>query len=162
MSGILTDYLEMVHFEPPKRKSEITTGLFNFVPPRVRHVIFRADIAGGKRTMNLLRKFWQGFSGSGSSSGDVGLYYYVRCDRCSEVIRVRINPLNDLSYDDSGKSLWSHKIIVGQRCYNRIEADFIYDTGRKLRSSLATGGTFVDKKAYQADQEAHPQKAPTG
>ncbi len=112
--------------------------------------------------MNLLRKLMQSFSGGVTSGSDVGLYYYVRCNRCGEVIRVRINPLNDLSYDDSGKSLWAHKIIVGQRCYNRIEADFIYDTNRHLRSKDASGGTFVDKDAYQEDQAAHPQKAPTG
>ncbi len=114
--------------------------------------------------MNLLRKIWQSFSAGagGGSGGDVGMYYYVQCDRCGEVIRVRINPLNDLSLDDTGANLWAHKIIVGQRCYNRIEADFIYDTNRRLRNTEATGGKFVDKKAYQADQEAHPQKAPTG
>ncbi len=111
--------------------------------------------------MNLLRKFWQSFSGSTFTGGDVGLYYYVRCNRCGEVIRVRINPLNDLSLDDTSKNLWAHKVIVGQRCYNRIEANFTYDTNRKLINSEATGGTFVDKQAYQADQEAHPQKAPT-
>ncbi len=112
--------------------------------------------------MNLLRKFWQGFSGGATSGDDVGLYYYVRCNRCGEVIRVRINPLNDLSLDDTATSLWAHKVIVGQRCYNRIEADFIYDTNRKLRTTNATGGAFVDKQAYEADQAEHPQKAPTG
>ncbi len=112
--------------------------------------------------MNLLRKLWQGISGSSLTSGDVGLYYYVRCNRCGEVVRVRINPLNDLSIDDTGKGLWANKVIVGQRCYNRIEATFNYDTNRKLLSSQATGGTFVDKQTYEQDQEAHPQKAPTG
>ncbi len=111
--------------------------------------------------MNLLRKFWQSFSGS-AVTGDVGLYYYVRCNRCGEVIRVRLNPLNDLSLDDAGTGLWAHKVIVGQRCYNRIEAEFTYDTNRKLLNSEATGGTIVDKQAFEADQAAHPQKAATG
>ncbi len=111
--------------------------------------------------MNLLRKFWQSFSGSAYTGSDVGLYYYVRCNRCGEVIRVRINPLNDLSVDDTGKGLWAHKVIVGTRCYNRIEADFSYDLNRKLVAKEATGGTFVDKEAYEEDQAAHPQKAPT-
>ncbi len=110
--------------------------------------------------MNLLRKFLKSFSGGGLG-GDPGLYYYVRCNRCGEVIRVRINSMNDLSIDDTGKGLWTHKVIVGQRCYNRIEADFTYDMNRKLTSSEATGGTFVDKAAYDADQAEHPQKAPT-
>ncbi len=110
--------------------------------------------------MNLLRKFLQSLSAGGGQ--DVGHYYYVRCNRCGEVIRVRINPLNDLSLDDAGKSLWAHKIIVGQRCYNRIVADFIYDSGRRLLNKDAEGGPVVDKQAYQTDQDAHPQKAPAG
>ena len=105
--------------------------------------------------MNFLRKLTQIFKMGPGVSGDVGLYYYVRCDRCGEVIRVRINPLNDLSLSDDAKSLFAHKVIVGRRCYNRIEADFNYDTNRKLTSSQASGGTFVDDEAYQADQTAN-------
>jgi hypothetical protein len=110
--------------------------------------------------MDLLRKLTQLFKVGPGVSGDVGLYYYVRCDRCGEVIRVRINPLNDLSLSDDAKSLFAHKVIVGQRCYNRIEADFEYDTNRKLTGSQANGGAFVDEEAYQADQKAAQEKKP--
>jgi hypothetical protein len=108
--------------------------------------------------MNWLRKLTEMFTAGPRLSGDVGLYYYVRCDRCGEVIRVRINPMNDLSLSDDGKRLFAHKVVVGRRCYSRIEADFEYDTNHKLTSSQASGGTFVDKETYEADQKAAQEK----
>ena len=47
------------------------------------------------------------------------------------------------------------KVIVGQRCYSRIDAEFTYSKDRKLISKEASGGTFVDKAAYEADQREH-------
>lgn len=105
--------------------------------------------------MNILRQLSKLFSGGPRLSGDdIGLYHYVRCKRCGEVIRVRINPMNDLSADDQNKNRFVHKVIVGQRCYNRIEADFTYNTNRQLIDSSVSGGTLVDEAAYQADQRS--------
>ncbi len=103
--------------------------------------------------MNFIRQLTGLFSGKSTSSGDdVGLYYYVRCNRCQEVIRVRINPMNDLSATDDNGGWFTHKTIVGKRCYNRIEATFNYNKDRKLVDTEITGGTVVDQAAYDADQ----------
>jgi hypothetical protein len=107
--------------------------------------------------VNILRQLASLFVGGTSASGDVGLYYYIRCSRCGEVIQVRINPMNDLSAADDGGGLFTRKTIVGRRCYNRIEAEFSYDSNRKLTNADISGGTLVDKVAYQADQEKHAQ-----
>jgi hypothetical protein len=111
--------------------------------------------------MNILRQLSNMLMGKSSPSGDVGLYYYVRCNRCGEVIRARINPMNDLSAPDDGEGLFTRKVIVGQRCYNRIEAEFHYDSKRKLINSDITGGTLTDKEAYEADQQAAGEKPTT-
>jgi hypothetical protein len=95
---------------------------------------------------------------SAPTSGDVGLYYYIRCNRCGEVIRVRVNPMNDLSISDEPNQRFTHKTIVGQRCYNRIEADFTYDNNRKLINSEISGGTLVTKEDYEKDQSTQPSK----
>jgi hypothetical protein len=104
--------------------------------------------------MDFLRKL---FSGGGNAPGDIGLYYYVRCNRCSEVIRVRINPNNDLSINDDHNGLHAHKMIVGKRCYNRIDADFYYDKSRRFKDASISGGDLVKKDDFVADQEAHPE-----
>jgi hypothetical protein len=105
--------------------------------------------------MNLLRQLGKMLAGGGMSgtSGDRGLYYYVRCNRCGEVVQVRIDPMNDLSAAEGEDGLFARKIIVGRRCYNRMEAEFSFDSNRKLRDSRVSGGTFVDKDAYLEDQQ---------
>lgn len=101
---------------------------------------------------NLTRIF---MGGGGALTGDAdGLYYYVRCDRCGEVIQIRLNRYNDLSIDygekgEKGDMLHAHKVIVGKQCYNRIEADFTFDRSRKLVDSKITGGKLADASDYQ-------------
>jgi hypothetical protein len=109
--------------------------------------------------MQLLRQLGNMLMGKSFGSDDIGMYYYVRCNRCGEVVRVRINPMNDLSAKEDGEGLFTHKTVVGQRCYNRIEADFYYDSKRKLMNSQISGGTLVDKAAYEADQQEQAEKS---
>ncbi|SRR5258706_11064413 len=114
--------------------------------------------------MNFLRQIANIFAPGPSikRGDDVGLYYYIRCNRCGEVIKVRINPMNDLSHSDDDKQLFAHKTIVGRRCYNRIEAEFIYDANRRLINSEITGGSLVTVDDYEKDQQEHPENKPGG
>jgi hypothetical protein len=109
--------------------------------------------------MDFLKGLGRLFLGSPTASRDPGIYYYVRCDKCAEVIKVRINPMNDLSQSDDGQLRYVRKVIVGQRCYNRIEAEFTYNAGHKLLNSEITGGELVSEKEYQADQQSATAKA---
>jgi hypothetical protein len=103
--------------------------------------------------MNFLKQLADFFTARPMPSGsDVGLYYYIKCNRCGEVIKVRINPMNDLSQSDGENTLFVRKVIVGRKCYNRIDAEFTYSTARKLLGAEVSGGEMVDKKAY--DQQA--------
>ena len=109
--------------------------------------------------MNFLKQLAGMFSPKpGVSGGDPGLYYYVKCLRCGEVIRFRINPMNDLSLTDGG-DYYVRKVIVGRRCYNRIEAQLTYSAGsnanRKLINSEVSGGELVDKQAFEEDERLH-------
>lgn len=115
---------------------------------------------------NIMKSLGRLFGGAGgggkAASGDPdGLYYYVRCTRCGEVIEVRLNRNNDLSVDygekgENSDTLSAHKVIVGRRCYNRIEADFTFNRGRTLLDKHITGGTFAEASDYQSatDSEA--------
>lgn len=109
--------------------------------------------------MNLFRNLARALTGAPQTGDSAGMYFYVRCARCGEVIQVRINRMNDLSvqYGEGGNSkgdtFYIHKVIVGQRCYNRIEADFMFDSSRNLTEKKCTGGTFVEQSDYEADQQ---------
>ncbi len=108
--------------------------------------------------MNFLKQLANMFSGGPrTGGGDPGLYYYVKCNRCGEVIRVRINPMNDLSQSDDGSNWYARKVIVGQRCYNRIEGTFTYNSGRRLINSELSGGEMVSKKEYDAFKQENPE-----
>jgi len=108
--------------------------------------------------MNILKQIANIFGGGQPlTRSDAGLYYYVRCERCGEVIKVRINSMNDLSQNDEGDAWFARKTIVGRRCYNRIEAEFVYDAKRQLTRSDIKGGMLVTEEEYERDQKRETQ-----
>jgi hypothetical protein len=92
-------------------------------------------------------------NGAGRAPRDGGIYVYVRCFACEEVVRARINPSSDLSQGDDG-TFFVRKVLVGQKCFRPIEVKLSYadrgggtEVDREIR-----GGTFVDASAMN-DQE---------
>jgi len=82
---------------------------------------------------------------------------YVRCNRCGEAIRARINLSNDLSinYDDGGTKYFCRKTIIGEgRCFQRIEIELTYGKNRNVINREIQGGQFISKKEYLVD---HPE-----
>ncbi len=105
--------------------------------------------------MDFLKRIFSGADADQSADRD-GLYYYVKASRTGEVIQVRLNRANDLSLTDDG-NYFARKLIVGQRSFDRIEAEFFFDRNRRLISADMTGGELVEKAdydAYQAQQSA--------
>ena len=92
----------------------------------------------------LSRLFSRGSSGEAGAEPDGGLYVFVRCDNCHEVIRARVNPTSDLSLQEDGR-YFVRKVLVGTRCFRPIEARLHYaDTRGTLVEREADGGTYVD------------------
>jgi hypothetical protein len=90
--------------------------------------------------MNIFKNLGRMLAGGPKPGSDVGLYYYVRCHFCKEVVRIRLNPMNDFSHPENengqeSPNFFARKVIVGQKCYRRMEAEF-------------TGGVFVDEKDF--------------
>ncbi len=94
--------------------------------------------------------------GGGGGSDRGALYIYVRCSRCRDVVRVRINMANELQQEFaegdgvSGYSL--RKGVVDSTCFRRIEVTMTFDGARRERSRSIDGGEFVDEDAYTAAQ----------
>jgi hypothetical protein len=105
--------------------------------------------------VNLLRRL---LGGTGGRSGDPdGMYFYVRAKVTGEVIQVRLHRYNDLTLSDDEQNYIVRKVIVGQKGFERLEADFTFDKHRRLISCEVDGGELVDRAAYDAylaDQEA--------
>jgi hypothetical protein len=107
--------------------------------------------------MNFLRKLF----GGGAPSGDQeGMYFYIRAKKTGEVIPVRLHRFNDLSMSDDGNSYYVRKLIVGQRSFDRIEAEFFFDKNRSFVSADISGGELVERDDYEqylAKQSSSPK-----
>ena len=95
--------------------------------------------------MSFFKKVSSFFS---SKSGAPVGWVTVKCNRCGEVIRSRVNLYNDLSleYDENEKATYfCRKVLIGEgRCFQRIEVELTYDVNRMLLSREITGGEFVE------------------
>lgn len=81
--------------------------------------------------------------------GDPIAYWVtVRCTRCGEIIRARVNLSNDLSaeYDGNRTTYVCRKVLLGEsRCFQQIEVILKFDLNRKLLDRMISGGEFVDQ-----------------
>jgi hypothetical protein len=113
--------------------------------------------------MGFLSKLRDLFVGGGADRN--ALYIYVKCNACGEVIRSRVNLMNDLSVDYEGRSrsFYWRKQLVGSRrgCYRPIEVDLTFDERKSVVSEDVRGGTFVTEQDY-LDQLAEEESGPEG
>ncbi len=75
----------------------------------------------------------------------------VRCSRCGEVVRTQIDLDHDLSvaYREDGTYYYWRKGLAGSggnRCFQRIVAEYTFDTDRSLIGRRIDGGSFVDQQ----------------
>jgi hypothetical protein len=93
------------------------------------------------------------FGGAGSQ-GDSGIYFYVRCERCGDRVRVRVNPASELQQEyeggDQPVGYMVRKMVVDQRCFRPIEVVLRFDRGRREKSREISGGAFISQQEYDA------------
>jgi hypothetical protein len=90
------------------------------------------------------------FGGSRQTEGaDRGLYFYVQPRRCKEIVRVRIDPMNELSEADGG-GYFVRKIVRGNNCPFPAELVLMFSDGRTLKSSAVEDGELVTQEQYEA------------
>jgi len=95
--------------------------------------------------MGLLEAMKSLFGGGGD---EAGYWVYVRCARCGEAIKTRIDLQRDLSARDEG-GFKVHKTMVGSgRCFERIEVDLTFDDDRRLVERQIARGEFITAEEY--------------
>lgn len=102
--------------------------------------------------MDFLKRLF----GGGAPRDASGLYFYIRCRRSGEIIRLRLD-LNQLSPEYEGDRVsgyYAHKTLVGQRSFERLEAEFTFDASKRLLEKSVTGGEFVTHEDWLAQQGA--------
>ncbi len=103
--------------------------------------------------MNLLKRI-SDFFDSSAAVDEAGYWVYVRCNKCQEDLKARVNLHNDLSirYDEpGGPSYFCRKMIVGSSgCFQRIEIELTFNQKRKLIKREISGGIFIEKEEFLA------------
>jgi hypothetical protein len=103
--------------------------------------------------MSFLKKIASALSPKGAEEGE-GLWVYVRCDKCGEAIRTRIDLRHDLTpnYSTEGRVIdyVLRKVLIGsQRCFKPIEVILTFDPQRRVSSREIVGGQFISKEEYE-------------
>ena len=79
---------------------------------------------------------------------DNAYWIAVKCKRCGEIIRARIDLRNDLSAEYGGgeATYFCRKTLMGEgHCFQRVEVELTFDADRKLVNREINGGEFVDE-----------------
>ena len=103
--------------------------------------------------MSFFKKIADLFSPPASTakpaSRDASAYWVtVRCNRCGETLRARVDLHNDLSieYGESAATYFCRKVLMGEgHCFQRIEVELTFDSDRRLTNREISGGQFVEE-----------------
>lgn len=98
--------------------------------------------------MGFLKKLF----GGGGQANDGGIYFYIRSKRSGEVIQLRLD-LNQLTPDYDSGGYVARKTVVGQKSFERLEAEFSFDKNKRLKEKSVSGGEFVTREDWIAQQD---------
>jgi len=79
-----------------------------------------------------------------------GYWIYVRCLRCGELIKTRIDLRNDLSLREGGGFVVSKMLVGSQRCFERVEVTLTFDDNRQLIEREIVRGDFITAEEFEA------------
>lgn len=97
--------------------------------------------------MGFLKKIFGGGEKKSSEYVDTrGIYFYVRCDNCGTIVKLRADKEYDLSRQGDG-FVW-HKTIVDNRCFRSIPTVVVLDGSYNVVSVEISGGEYVTEEAY--------------
>ncbi len=110
--------------------------------------------------MGFFKKLFGGEKKAAQYVDKRGVYFYVRCDNCGTVTRVRADKEYDLVREDNGFS-W-HKTIVDNRCFRPIVTVVQLDSSYQPTSEEIAGGSFVSEEEFNAFMEPAPEADDVG
>lgn len=98
--------------------------------------------------MGFLKRLFGGDKkGGGQYIDKQGLYFYVQCNNCQSVVRVRADKQHDLQRTDGGFE-W-HKTIVDSRCFRRMQTRVQLDSNYQIVDSELSGGKYISEADYK-------------
>ena len=104
--------------------------------------------------MSFLKKISSAlFKGAGGEGNRDVHREYVRCSRCGEKIRVRVNLRSELTpqHDEGEGAYYVRKGVIGSgrtRCFEMMEVELFVSPDRRLVSRYISGGEFITKDEF--------------
>ena len=110
--------------------------------------------------MGWLRRL---FARSPRRGADNALWLRVRCDRCGEAIRVRVDRRYDVASNlldpgEEGSAYTMHKDVVGDNCFQRISVTLGFDRRLNIVERHIRGGQLQTEAEFEAAAEPQPQQ----
>ena len=98
--------------------------------------------------MSIFKKLSKLFAVPSSESAYT-YWVMVKCKRCGEIIRSRVDLRNDLSVEygegQGSSTYFCRKGLLGQgHCFQQIEIELTFDSNRQMVNREIKGGEFVD------------------
>ncbi len=89
---------------------------------------------------------------SGGAPKQRGQYYYVKPTGCTEIVRIRVDTMNELSQNDDNDGYFVRKSARGTsyKCTKTAELLLEYDTQKRLKNTEILGGALVSEAEYDA------------
>ncbi|XWX03242.1 hypothetical protein VZO05_12090 [Aggregatilineales bacterium SYSU G02658] len=81
---------------------------------------------------------------------DRALVLYVKPKACNEILKVRIDTMNELSRSDDGEGFFVRKLARGQRCPFQVEIELALDRNHNILEKTITNGTEATAEEYEA------------
>ncbi len=108
--------------------------------------------------MGFFKKLFGGGEKKPSEYVDTrGVYFYVRCDNCGTVIKLRADKEYDLERQSDG-FVW-HKTIVDNRCFRSIPTVVVMNSSYEVVSAEISGGEYVTEQDFEAYLQEQAIKA---
>ena len=98
--------------------------------------------------MGFLKKLFGGEKKEEDYVDKRGVYFYVRCDNCDMVTRLRADKEYDLISEGGGYT-W-YKTIVDNRCFRPMETVVHLDKSYEVINAEINGGEYVTVAEYEA------------
>jgi len=100
--------------------------------------------------MSIFQKISKLFSTTKSSPQAPKYEIVVKCKRCGEIVRTKVNLYNDLSLEygqsEAQNTYVCRKMLMGEgHCFQQVEVELTFDTKRNLINREVTGGEFVEE-----------------
>ncbi len=110
--------------------------------------------------MRWLRRL---FAWPASQETDNALWLNVKCGRCGEAIRVRVDRRYDVASNlldpgEGGAAYTVHKDVVGDRCFQRIRVTLGFDRRMNIVERQVQGGQFQTEAEFEAAGRPPPPR----